>query len=74
MAITRSNSALDVVFEAGRTFFHQKLDHMRKANAKRRVFRTTYHELSVLSDRDLGDLGISRIDIKRLAQEAAYGF
>ncbi|WP_170375908.1 DUF1127 domain-containing protein [Ruegeria profundi] len=73
MAITRSNSALDVVFEAGRTFFHQKLDTIRKAQAKRRVYRETYYELSVLSDRDLIDLGISRSSIKNLALEAAYG-
>ena len=73
MAITRSNSALDVVFEAGRTFFHQKLDAMRKAQAKRRVYRATYYELSVLSDRDLTDLGIPRSNIKKLALEAAYG-
>ncbi len=73
MAITRSNSALDVVFEAGRTFFHQKLNTMRKARAKRRVYRATYYELSMLSDRDLIDLGIPRSRIKRLAKEAAYG-
>ena len=73
MAITRSKSWLDVVFETGRTFFHQKLDNMRKAQAKRRVFRATYYELSVLSDRDLSDMGIPRSNIKRLALEAAYG-
>ncbi len=73
MAITRSNSRLDVVFEAGRTFFHQKLDTMRKAQSKRRIYRATYYELSVLSDRDLTDLGIPRSNIKKLALEAAYG-
>jgi uncharacterized protein YjiS (DUF1127 family) len=73
MAITRSNSALDVVFDAGRTFFQQKSDQMRKAQAKRKVYRATYHELSSLSDRDLRDLGIPRSNIKRLAMEAAYG-
>ncbi|WP_432817186.1 DUF1127 domain-containing protein [Sulfitobacter sp. JB4-11] len=73
MAIIRSNSGLDVVFEAGRTFFHQKIDQMRKAQAKRSVYRTTYHELSGLTDRDLRDLGIPRSNIKRLALEAAYG-
>ncbi|MBV1927177.1 MAG: DUF1127 domain-containing protein [Rhodobacteraceae bacterium] len=46
---------------------------MRKAQAKRKVFRATYHELSALSDRDLRDLGIPRSTIKRLAMEAAYG-
>ncbi len=73
MAITRSNSELDIVFDAGRTFFHQKLDHMRRAQAKRRVYRATYRELSGLTDRDLRDLGIPRSNIKRLAMEAAYG-
>lgn len=73
MAITRSNSGLDVVFDAGRTFFHQKLHDMRKAQARRKVFHATYHELSALSDRDLSDLGIPRSNIKRLAMEAAYG-
>jgi uncharacterized protein YjiS (DUF1127 family) len=73
MAITRSNSALDVVFDAGRTFFQQNLDQMRKAQATRKVYRATYHELSSLSDRDLRDLGIPRSNIKRLAMEAAYG-
>lgn len=73
MAMTRSKSGLDVVFDAGRTFFQQKLDQMRKAQVKRKVFRATYHELSALSDRDLRDLGIPRSTIKRLALEAAYG-
>lgn len=73
MAITRSNSGLDVVFEAGRTYFHQKLKRLRKAQAKRRVYRVTIHELSVLSDRAICDLGIPRGNIKRLAKEAAYG-
>ncbi|NOC94415.1 DUF1127 domain-containing protein [Ruegeria sp. HKCCD6228] len=49
------------------------MDAMRKAQAKRRVYRATYYELSVLSDRDLIDLGIPRSSIKRLAMEAAYG-
>ncbi|WP_259650490.1 DUF1127 domain-containing protein [Roseobacter litoralis] len=46
---------------------------MRRAQAKRRVYRATYHEFSVLTDRDLRDLGIPRSNIKRLAMEAAYG-
>lgn len=73
MALTRSNSGLDVVFDAGRTFFQQKMDKMRKAQAKRKIYRATYHELSTLSDRDLRDLDIPRSNIKKLAQEAAYG-
>ncbi|WP_299507998.1 DUF1127 domain-containing protein [uncultured Roseobacter sp.] len=46
---------------------------MRRAQAKRRVYRATYRELSGLTDRDLRDLGIPRSNIKRLAMEAAYG-
>jgi uncharacterized protein YjiS (DUF1127 family) len=45
---------------------------MRQALAKRKVYRATYSELSALTDRDLGDLGIPRSSIKRLAMEAAY--
>ena len=72
MAVTRSNSGLDVVLDAGRTIFHQKRDQFQRALAKRRVYRATLFELSVLSDRDLKDLGIPRSSIKRLAMEAAY--
>jgi uncharacterized protein YjiS (DUF1127 family) len=72
MAITRSNSRLDVVLDAGRTIFHQKRDQIRQALVKRKIYRATLYELSVLSDRDLKDLGIPRSSIKRLAMEAAY--
>ena len=72
MAVTRTNRGLDAVLDAGRTIFHQKRDQMRLALAKRKVYRATLFELSVLSDRDLIDLGISRSNIKRLAMEAAY--
>lgn len=72
MAITRSKSGLDVVLDAGRTLFNRKLDQMQKAFARRKVYLATYHELSMLTDRDLNDLGIARSNIKRLALEAAY--
>lgn len=36
-----------------------------------RVYRETYNELSVLSDRELNDLGMSRSMIRRLAIEAS---
>lgn len=72
MAITRSNSGLDVVLDAGRTFFHQKRNEIQNALAKRKIYRATYYELSTLTDRDLRDLGIPRSNIKRLALEAAY--
>lgn len=73
MAITRSNVGLDVVLDAGRTFFQHKRNQMREAWAKRKVYHTTLHELSMLTERDLRDLGIARSNIKNLAMEAAYG-
>ena len=73
MAVTRSNSGLDVVLDAGRTIFHQKRDQIRHALAKRKVYRATFSELAGLTDRELRDLGIPRSNIKRLALEAAYG-
>lgn len=41
--------------------------------ARFRVFRETQIELGQLSDRELGDLGISRATIKAVAYDAAYG-
>jgi uncharacterized protein YjiS (DUF1127 family) len=38
---------------------------------ERRAYLETLHELQVLSDRDLADIGISRGDIERIAHEAA---
>ena len=40
-------------------------------NSRRRIYRTTYNELSMLADRELNDLGIARADIRRIASEAA---
>jgi len=39
--------------------------------AKRKVYRTTYDELSRVSDRDLADMGIHRSMIPGIAQQAA---
>ena len=41
--------------------------------AKQRVFRTTFNELNVLSNRELADLGLHRSELKRVAWEAAEG-
>ncbi|MEM6729193.1 MAG: DUF1127 domain-containing protein [Pseudomonadota bacterium] len=38
-----------------------------------RLYRTTFVELSDLSDRELDDLGIARADLKRIARETTYG-
>ena len=73
MAITRSRNGLEVLLEAGRTRFHQARDRIQDALVRRKVYHATYYELSILTDRDLADLGIPRSDIRRLALEAAYG-
>ena len=71
MATTQLNSGLDIVLDAGRTFFHQKIEQIINARTRRKVYRVTLAELSALTDRDLNDLGIARTDITRLAREAA---
>ena len=49
----------------------------KKAAEERRMQRGIYvrtqHELESMSDYDLNDLGISRLSIKDIAHEAAYG-
>lgn len=47
---------------------------LTKANlARRAVFSQTVRELNTLTDRELADLGIARVDILSVAREAAYG-
>lgn len=46
---------------------------VKLAIERRAVFHRTLRELNSLTDRDLADLGISRSQIRALAQEAAYG-
>ena len=43
------------------------------ALARRRVYSRTLAELRGLTDRELADLGISRLTIADVAREAAYG-
>ncbi len=38
---------------------------------QRKAYRSTYYELSDLSNRELADLGMTRCDIRRLSLEAA---
>ncbi|MBW6506364.1 MAG: DUF1127 domain-containing protein [Rhodobacteraceae bacterium] len=47
--------------------------NLGEARQRRKVFRQTLRELSVLSTRELNDLGIHRSMITRVAIEAAYG-
>ncbi len=49
------------------------VDALKTSAAKRRIYNQTLRELRSLSDRDLADLGIHRMSITEIAQEAAYG-
>ncbi|WP_149588851.1 DUF1127 domain-containing protein [Tabrizicola flagellatus] len=48
-------------------------DIVLTAIAQRRTYARTVAELNALTDRELSDLGISRISIPEIAREAAYG-
>jgi uncharacterized protein YjiS (DUF1127 family) len=48
-------------------------DGVATALQQRRIYTRTVAELNALSDRELGDLGISRLSIPEIAHEAAYG-
>ena len=45
---------------------------VKDAVERRQVYAVTVRELSALSDRDLNDMGISRLAITDVAREAAY--
>lgn len=40
---------------------------------KRAIYNSTFKELSMLTDRELYDLGIERSQIEMIARESAYG-
>jgi uncharacterized protein YjiS (DUF1127 family) len=48
-------------------------DGIAVAVQQRRIYTRTVSELNALTDRELTDLGISRLAIPEIAQEAAYG-
>lgn len=48
-------------------------DAVLTAITQRRVYTQTVAELNALTDRELADLGISRLTIADIAREAAYG-
>ncbi len=49
------------------------LARLRKALADHRLYLRTVEELERLSDRELGDLGIHRAQIRETARESVYG-
>jgi uncharacterized protein YjiS (DUF1127 family) len=46
---------------------------LRQAVADHRAYLATYDELNALSDRELADLGLSRLNVRDVAREAVYG-
>ena len=51
----------------------QFVEAAQTAVRQRQVYAQTVAELTALTDRELADLGISRLSIPELAHEAAYG-
>ncbi len=45
----------------------------KEAREQRQKYNQTVRELSGMSDRDLADIGISRFDIKDIAEQHVYG-
>ena len=46
---------------------------LSKRLADNQLYRQTLDELDALSDRDLADLGLSRMQIREVAHESVYG-
>jgi len=46
---------------------------VRKAFADYRLYRRTVGELDGLSDRELRDLGLSRLSVRQIAYDSVYG-
>jgi uncharacterized protein YjiS (DUF1127 family) len=69
MAKALTLSASDRAADAGRGL----LARLNKTLADYRTYRRTYAELASLTDRELADLGISRVAIRDIAREAVYG-
>lgn len=46
---------------------------LRHRRDQRRAYRRTRDELAAMSDRELADIGVDRVDIPSLARAAVYG-
>jgi uncharacterized protein YjiS (DUF1127 family) len=46
---------------------------LRRSFADHRRYVATYDELNALSDRELTDIGLSRLNVRDVAREAVYG-
>ena len=45
---------------------------LRQSFADHRKYLGTYDELNALSDRELSDIGLSRMNVREVAREAVY--
>lgn len=52
--------------------FLRARERVQHERARRAEYRHTHHVLSSMSDRDLSDIGISRLRIRDVARDAAY--
>ena len=46
---------------------------IRQAIADHRAYLATFGELNALSDRELADIGLSRLNVRDVARDAVYG-
>jgi uncharacterized protein YjiS (DUF1127 family) len=46
---------------------------LRQSFGDYRAYRATYDELNALSDRELADLDLSRLDVRHIARDSVYG-
>ena len=51
--------------------FDATVASLMEAAKRRKVYKTTFNELSELSNRELADLGIARSHIRRIALDAS---
>ncbi|TNF20964.1 MAG: DUF1127 domain-containing protein [Rhodobacteraceae bacterium] len=61
---TRSGFSLSAIFT-------RLADAWKTAGAQRAVFNRTYNELQALSDRELADIGIARVEIADISRQEA---
>lgn len=52
-------------------WFQDRTRKMRERRERRRLYRRTRSELYAMSDRELSDIGIARIQIPDIARDAA---
>ena len=67
--VNNTRTASPALAEVGGIFKSIKVALERRA-----VYARTVRELNGLTDRELADLGISRVSIRDVAAQAAYGY